>query len=75
MKAKDIIKDILGLRKMSQATLAEKAGFKSQSNVTGILNRNSSLRVDNFVQMLSAMGCEVVVRDLSEDGKEWKVDP
>lgn len=75
MNAKDIVKEILALRKWSQSKLADEAGFKSQSNVTGILNRYSSMRVDSFVQMVSAMGCEVIVRDPSEDGREWKVDP
>lgn len=74
MNAKDIVKEILGLRKWSQGTLAHKAGFKSQSNVTGMLNRYSSMRVDSFVQMIQAMDCEVVVRDPSDNGREWKVE-
>ena len=63
MTAKDVVKEIMGVRKWSQSKLAEEAGFKSQSNVTGILNRGTSLRVDNLVQMIEAMGCELVIRD------------
>ena len=55
MTAKDVVKEIMGVRKWSQSKLAEEAGFKSQSNVTGILNRGTSLRVDNLVQMIEAM--------------------
>lgn len=73
MKAKEVIKEIMNIRRWSQSKLAEEAGFKSQSNVTGILNRGTSLRVDSLVQMVSAMGCEVVIRDKMGSGQEWKV--
>lgn len=73
MTAKDIVKEIMGVRKWSQSKLAEEAGFKSQSNVTGILNRGSSLRVDNLVQMIEAMGCELVIRDKTAE-TEWLVN-
>lgn len=72
MTAKDVVKEIMGVRKWSQSKLAEEAGFKSQSNVTGILNRGTSLRVDNLVQMIEAMGCELVIRDKTA-GTEWAV--
>lgn len=61
MTARDIVKEIMGLKNLSQSKLAEMAGFKSQSNVTGILNRGSSMRVDNLEQMLSAMGYKIIV--------------
>lgn len=61
MTAKDIIKTIMELKNLSQSKLAEIAGFKSQSNVTGILNRGSSMRVDNLEQMLSAMGYKIII--------------
>lgn len=74
MKAKDVIKDIMNTRRWSQSKLAEEAGFKSQSNVTGILNRGNSIRVDNLIQMVESMGCEVIVRDKMGSGQEWKVE-
>ena len=74
MIAKDIVKEIMGLRKWSQAKLAAEAGYKRQSNVTGILNRYDSLNVSNLVKMVEAMGCEVIVRDKMGSGKEWKVE-
>ena len=61
MTARDIVKEIMGIKNLSQSKLADMAGFKSQSNVTGILNRGSSMRVDNFEQMLSAMGYKIIV--------------
>lgn len=74
MNAKEIIKNILVMRGWSQKKLAEEAGFKGQSNVTGYLNRGTSLRVDNLIQMIEAMGCEVVIRDKMGSKKEWKVE-
>ena len=74
MNAKEIVKELISLRGWSQSKLAEEAGFKGQSNITGILNRGSSLRVDNLVQMVEAMGCEVVIRDKMGSKKEWKVE-
>lgn len=73
MHTKDIVKEIMRIRGWSQSKLADEAGFKSQSNVTGILNRHSSMRADNLVQMVEAMGCEVIIRDKMGSGKEWKV--
>ena len=74
MNEKDIVREVMGLRGWSQAMLAEKAGFKSQSNITGLLNNNKNgIRIDNLVKMLNALGCEVVVRDTMGSKKEWKI--
>lgn len=73
MTAKDIVKEIMALRKWSQSQLAEEAGFKRQSNITGILNRGTSLRVDNFIKMIEAMGCELIVKDKMGSNHTWKV--
>ena len=48
MTARDVVKEIMILKKVSQTKLAELAGFKSQSNVTGILNRGTTMKVDNL---------------------------
>lgn len=75
MTEKDIVREIMHMRDWSQATLAKESGFKSQSNITGLLNNNKNgIRIDNLVKMLSAMGCEVVVRDKMGSGKEWVID-
>ena len=73
MIAKEIIKDIMNKKHWSQVKLAEQAGFKSQSNITGILNRHSTMKVDSLVQMVEAMGYEVVIRDKSDTSREWIV--
>ena len=73
MIAKEVIKAVMELRHWNQSKLAEEAGFKGQSNITGFLNRNSSMRVDSLVQMVEAMGCEVIVRDKMGSKQEWRI--
>ena len=73
MTGKEIVKDILALRKWSQSKLAEEMG-KSQTNITGYLNRGKNeMRLDVFVEMIGAMGCEVIVQDKMGSSKKWKV--
>ena len=75
MTEKQVIREVLNLRGWSQQRLAEEAGFKSQSNIAGLLNNNAKgMRVDNFFKLLDAMGCEIVVRDKMGSKKEWVVD-
>ena len=73
MTGKEIIKNILGFRHWSQSKLAEEMG-KSQTNITGYLNRGKNeMRLDVFVEMANAMGCEVIVRDKMGSSEEWKI--
>ena len=74
MTAKEVIREVMKLRGWSQETLAKESGMKSQSNITGILNRCSSLRVDNLQKLLDAMGCEIIVRDKMGSKKEWTIE-
>ena len=75
MTEKDVVRELMSLRGWSQAKLAEEAGFKSQSNITGLLNQNhNGIRIDNLFKMLDAMGCEIVVRDKMGSKKEWIID-
>lgn len=67
MKAKDIIRKIMNEKGYSQEKLAVECGMKRQSNVTGVLNRGASLRVDILEQMVSAMGYEIVIRPIGSD--------
>ena len=75
MTEKDVVRELMALRGWSQAKLAVEAGFKSQSNITGLLNNNhNGIRIDNLFKMLDAMGCEIVVRDKMGSKKEWIID-
>ena len=75
MTEKEVIREILDVRGWSQQKLAEEAGFKSQSNIGGLLNNNvKGMRVDNLVKLIEAMGCELVVRDKMGTKKEWVIN-
>lgn len=74
MTATEIVKELMSIRKWSQSKLAEETGFKRQSNITGILNRGSSMRVDNLQKMVEAMDCELIVRAKDGSEREWKVN-
>lgn len=75
MTEKDVVRELMALRGWSQSKLAYEAGFKSQSNITGLLNNNQNgIRIDNLFRMLDAMGCEIVVRDKMGSKKEWIIN-
>ena len=75
MTEKDVVRKVMKLRGWAQPKLAEEAGFKSQSNITGLLNNNQNgIRIDNLFRILDAMGCEIVVRDKMGSKKEWVID-
>ena len=75
MTEKDVVRELMAMRGWSQSKLAEEAGFKSQSNITGLLNNNQNgIRIDKLFMMLNAMGCEIVVRDKMGSKKEWIID-
>lgn len=61
MDAKQIIRALMSETGTSQEGLAHKCGMKGQTNITGILNRYASLRVDKLDQLVSAMGYKIVV--------------
>ena len=61
MNEKQILREAMKATHMSQQKLAEGAGYKTQSHIANILMR-PSMRVDVFVKLLNAMGCELLVR-------------
>ena len=61
MDAKQIIRSILTATGTSQEGLAAQCGMKGQTNITGILNRGTSMRVDKLEQLVSAMGYKIMI--------------
>ena len=75
MTEKDVVRKCMAVCKWNQPTLAKEAGFKSQSNITGLLNNNKNgIRMDNLFKMLNAMGFEIVVRDKRDPECEFIID-
>ena len=74
MTDKEIIKELLQQRNMSQEELAKISGYKSQSNITGIINRGKvSMKVAIFVRLLEAMGYGLYVIDERQSAIPIKV--
>jgi len=61
MKASEIVKSIMGQKKLTQGDLTTMLNLKSQSAVSGSLNRD--MKTSTLVKFLSSMDCELVVRD------------
>ena len=73
MTGKEVVKDIMNTRKWSQSKLAEELG-KKQSDITGYLNRGKNeMRLDIFIDMIEAMGCEVIIQDKMGSNQKWKI--
>ena len=67
MNEKQILREAMNVKHISQGKLAELAGYQYQSHIGNILAR-PSMRVDVLVRLLSAMGYELVIR--SKEGIE-----
>jgi ribosome-binding protein aMBF1 (putative translation factor) len=75
MNEKDIVKEAMKTCGWSQETLAHMCGYKTQSAVSSRL-QGSSMRVDTFAKLLSAMGYKIVIKSKSPNTNknEWEVD-
>lgn len=76
MTEQEIIKTILMMQKVSQEELAHRVGYKSQTNIAGLLNNSKrGMRVDKLVQLLDALGYELVIREQDpEEGMEFTIE-
>lgn len=62
MKSNEAVRAVMSAAGITQSTLADKMGYKTQSGVGNALSRENGMRVDVFVKMMNAMGYDVVVR-------------
>ena len=73
MNARELMKSIVEESGLSQATIAEKAGYKRATNVSECL-RSNNMRVDNMVRILNACGYELIIRSDRKDVPDRKVE-
>lgn len=74
MDIRKAVKLALEDRRWSQQRLADEAGFKSQSNISGILNRGvGGVSTDKILAMLDALGYEMQIVDKYDRNKGWRV--
>lgn len=62
MKSNEVVRTVMSADGITQANLAAKMGYKTQSGVGNALSRENGMRVDVFVKMMNAMGYDVIVR-------------
>lgn len=75
MTDKEAIRTIMKERGWSQSKLASEAGFKRQSNVSSLLDiSRPSMMTDKLFSLVSALGCELVIRDKMGTKKERVID-
>lgn len=75
MNEKEILRQAMKVRGMTQAMLADAAGYRSQTNISEIL-RGQTLKTQTLVRLLDAMGFDLVVKDRNGSNREnvWKVE-
>lgn len=73
MKVNEILKKIVADSGFSQAVIAEKAGFKRQSNVTGILG-NENMKMNSLLSILKVCGYKVVIVPERKGGESYEVE-
>jgi hypothetical protein len=67
MKSNEVVRAAMKEAGISQANLAEKCGYKTQSGIGNAPGRENGMRVDLFIKMMNAMGYDVVVRRGKEE--------
>ena len=67
MKSNEVVRAAMKADGISQANLAAKLNYKTQSGVSNALGRDNGMRVDVFIKMMNAMGYDVIVRRGKEE--------
>ena len=58
---------------MSYKTIADKLGYKHASAVSNRLDDKRSIQVDNLINILKELDCELVIKSTTADKQEWKI--
>ncbi len=74
MNDKDIVRAVMSEEKITQKELAKALGLVGQQSIGNMLSRQNSMRLDNFVKMLDAMGYQVVVKKKLGESEEMRVE-
>jgi transcriptional regulator with XRE-family HTH domain len=75
MNEKQIVREAMKVRGLTQAMLADAAGLKNQSNVSEIL-RGQTMKTQTLVRLLDAMGFDLIIKDRNGSNREnvWNVE-
>ena len=70
--SKNAVKSVMKYANYTQRKLADELGVEV-TNITGILNRHNTMKVSSLVQMVEAMGFEVIVRNKQNNDRFFKI--
>lgn len=73
MKPNIVVKEIMKLRGHNYRTLAEALGKSTPTYISNPLTREKGMRVDTFIEMVEAMGCEVIIKSKLDDKTKWSL--
>ena len=72
MKVGEIVRSIVKDRDVSYKNVADKLGYKHASAVSNRLDDKRSIQVDNLINILKELDCELVIRSTKKtDKREW----
>lgn len=71
MNAGDLIKEVMHSKGFSMRTLATKLGYSTGSYVSERIRRVNGMRVDNFLEMLEAMDCDIIIKNKIGKKEQW----
>lgn len=74
MDEKQAVRNVMYEKRITQTELAEKAGFKAQSNIASLLSpTRKGIQFDNLFRIINALGCELVIRDKEDPTMVWPI--
>ena len=73
MKVGEIVKGLFKERNKSYLTVAKELGYKHASAVSNRLDDKRSIQVDNLVNILKELDCELIIRSTQKDKTEWVI--
>ena len=71
MNATALLREIMENKGMTCTVLAQKLGYSVPSYVTNRLARSNGMRIDNFLEMIEAMDCEVIIKNKIGKKETW----
>lgn len=69
MKINEALKEIMKIQRVTQARMAQIIKAKSQSVVAERLKKGETMQMDKAIEMLEALGYEMVIQPKSTRGK------
>lgn len=73
MTAAQVIKKLMKKKKLSNAELANRMGYKSRASVAVKFYRDQDYKVKPFLRTLDAMGYECVIREKGKYRTKFKL--